>query len=84
MDAGSFSVFSEDLEVKIALGRTQMYADELPKLRPGAVVALDKRAIDPVDVLADGRLVARGEVIVLDGKLCVRIVEVVEVELSVT
>lgn len=84
MDAGSFNVFSEDLEVKIALGRAQMYADELPKLRPGAVVALDKPAADPVDLLAGGRLVARGEVIVLDGKLCVRIVEVVEAEPSAT
>ena len=82
MDAGSFNVFADELEVKIELGRAQMYANELPKLRPGAVVALDRPAGDPVDVRAGGRLVARGEVIVVDGKLCVRIVEVVADEFS--
>ncbi len=77
MDAPALNVVADDLEVKIELGRTQMYADELRKLRSGAVVALDKRAGDTVDVLAGGRLIARGEVIVLDDKLCVRIAEVI-------
>ncbi|MGD9644540.1 MAG: FliM/FliN family flagellar motor switch protein [Pirellulales bacterium] len=80
MDAGSFNVVAEELDVKIELGRTQMYAGELLKLRSGAVVALDKRADELVDVLAGGRLVARGEILVHDDKLGVRIVEVLPVD----
>jgi flagellar motor switch protein FliN/FliY len=39
-------------------------------------VTLDKEAGDPIDILANGKLVARGEVIVIDDKFCVRICEV--------
>ena len=76
MDAGPFNVVAAELDLKIELGRTQLYHDELARLRSGAVVALDKPATAPVDVLAGGRLIARGEVVVLDGRLSVRVVEV--------
>ena len=46
-------------------------------MREGSVVTLDKEAGEPIDILANGRLVARGEVIVVDDKFCVRICEVV-------
>lgn len=66
-----------ELEVKIELGRTQMYLEDVLKLRRGAVVPLDKLAGDPVDIYANGRLIARGEVLVLNDNFCVRVAELV-------
>jgi len=66
-----------DLHVKIELGRTQMLVEDVLRLSPGSVVELDKLAGDPVDVLVNERLVARGEVLVLNDCFCVRISEIV-------
>lgn len=66
-----------DLDLKIELGRANMHLDEILKLRKGSVVALEKLAGDPVDVYVNGRLVARGEVLVLNDNFCVRIAELV-------
>ena len=64
------------LDVKIELGRAEMYIEDVLKLGEGAVVELDKLAGDPVDVLVNDRLVARGEVLVLNDNFCVRISEI--------
>lgn len=66
-----------DLDLKIELGRANMHLDEILKLRKGSVVALEKLAGDPVDVYVNGRLVARGEVLVLNDNFCVRVAELV-------
>ena len=66
-----------DLNVSIELGRTQMLVEDVLKLADGSVVELDKLAGDPVDVFVNGRLVARGEVLVLNDNFCVRISEIV-------
>lgn len=66
-----------ELELKIELGRTRMSLDEILKLRKGSVVTLDKLAGDPVDIFVNGRLVARGEVLVLNDNFCVRVAELV-------
>ncbi len=67
-----------DLKVHIELGRTMMYIEDILKLAEGSVVALDNLAGDPVDVYVNGRLVARGEVLVLNDNFCVRVSEIVE------
>lgn len=64
-----------ELDVKIELGRTHMYLEDILKLRKGAVVPLDKLAGDPVDIYVNERLVARGEVLVLNDNFCVRVGE---------
>lgn len=64
------------LGLRIELGRTEISPDDVVKLREGAVVTLDKLAGDPVDVVANGRLVARGEVLVIKDCFCVRIAEI--------
>lgn len=64
-----------ELDLKIELGRTQMYLEDVLRLRKGSVVALDKLAGDPVDVYVNGRLIARGEVLVLNDNFCVRVAE---------
>lgn len=66
-----------ELTVKIELGRTRMRLDEVLRLGQGAVVELDRLAGDPVDVFVNDRLVARGDVIVLNEKFAVRLTEVV-------
>ena len=64
------------LRVKIELGRTRMLVEDVLKLGEGSVVELDKLAGDPVDVIVNGRLVARGEVLILNDNFCVRVSEV--------
>jgi flagellar motor switch protein FliN len=63
------------LDLKIELGRTHMHLEEVLRLKKGAVVTLDKLAGDPVDIYANGRLIARGEVLVLNDNFCVRVAE---------
>lgn len=65
-----------DLDISIELGRTEILIEDILKLREGSVVSLDKLAGDPVDITANGRLVARGELLVIDGKFGVRLSEV--------
>jgi flagellar motor switch protein FliN len=64
-----------DLDLRIELGRTHMYLEDVLKLKRGSVVTLDKLAGDPVDVFVNGRIVARGEVLVLNDNFCVRVTE---------
>lgn len=66
-----------DLNVRVELGRTRMYIEEVLKLRDGSIIPLEKLAGDPVDVYVNGQLLARGEVLVLNDNFCVRISEIV-------
>lgn len=66
-----------DLDLKIELGRTHMHLEEVLQLRRGSVVTLDKLAGDPVDIYVNGRMVARGEVLVLNDNFCVRVAQLV-------
>jgi flagellar motor switch protein FliN/FliY len=66
-----------ELNVKIELGRNRMLVEDVLKLAEGSVVELDKLAGDPVDVFVNERLVARGEVLVLNDNFCVRVNEIV-------
>jgi flagellar motor switch protein FliN/FliY len=65
------------LDLKIELGRTHMQLEEVLQLKKGAVVTLDKLAGDPVDIFVNGRLIARGEVLVLNDSFCVRVAELI-------
>jgi flagellar motor switch protein FliN len=69
-----------ELDVKIELGRSYMHLEEVLKLRRGSVVTLDKLAGDPVDIYVNGRLIARGEVLVLNDNFCVRVAELLSGE----
>ncbi|UCG33025.1 MAG: flagellar motor switch protein FliN [Phycisphaerales bacterium] len=66
-----------ELQVKIELGRTHKTVEEVLALGTGSVVELDRLAGDPVDILVNERLVARGEVLVLNDNLCIRVNEIV-------
>lgn len=69
-----------DVEVQLAvqLGRVRLPLRELLTLDTGSVVELDRSAESPVDVLVNGTLVARGEVVVIEGEFGVRITSIVE------
>ncbi|MCG8651160.1 MAG: flagellar motor switch protein FliN [Pirellulales bacterium] len=68
-----------EMDLRIELGRTQMRLEEVLQLRGGSVVALDKLAGDPVDVFVNGRLIARGEVLVMNDNFCIRVTELMSV-----
>ncbi len=65
------------LEITVELGRTRMTIQDLLGLGPGAVVELDKVAGEPLDILVNGRLVARGEAVVVNEKFGARITDIV-------
>jgi flagellar motor switch protein FliN len=66
-----------DLPLSVRFGETEMTVDALTKLGPGSVIDLGRSPDDPVDVLVNGRVVAKGEVVVVAGSYGVRITEVV-------
>lgn len=64
------------LNITVELGRAKMSIQEVLELSPGSVVELDKLDGEPVDVLANGRLVAKGEVVVIGETFGVRVIEI--------
>lgn len=65
-----------DMEVTVEIGRTRMTVRDLLDLAPGAVLELDRAAGSPADLLVNGRLIARGEVVVIDEDFGLRITEI--------
>ncbi len=70
-------VLDIDLPLSVRFGHTEMTLASLSRIGPGSVIALDRAPEDSVDVLVNGRLVARGEVVVVTGNYGVRVTEVV-------
>lgn len=64
------------IEVRVELGRARLSLSRAMKLAAGSAIELDKRAGDLLDVTVNGRVVARGEAVVVGDRLGVRIVEV--------
>jgi len=80
-DKATLALLSDvELDVKIELGRSQMHLEDVLRLKRGSVVTLDKLAGDPVDIYVNGRLIARGEVLVLNDNFCVRVAELLSGE----
>ncbi|RDI75993.1 fliN: flagellar motor switch protein FliN [Gaiella occulta] len=65
------------LDVTVELGRAQLSIRDFAALAPGSVVGLDKLAGEALDILVNGKLLARGEVVVIDDEFGVRITEIV-------
>ena len=75
---GNDAAFTVPVEISVVLGQSMLRVHQLLKLGRGAVVELDQKTEDPVEILANGILVARGEVIVTDGdKIGVTLTELV-------
>jgi flagellar motor switch protein FliN/FliY len=72
-----------DMEVTVELGRTRMTVRDLLALSPGAVLELDRAAGSPADLLVNGRLIARGEVVVVDEDFGLRVTEILDATAAV-
>jgi flagellar motor switch protein FliN/FliY len=80
-ERGGMQLLSDvSMTVTAELGRARMTVRELLELAPGAIVELDRTAGMPIDVLVNGTVVARGEVVVVDEEFGVRVTEIVGTE----
>ena len=66
------------VELAVEIGRTTMTIRETLELAPGAIVSLNRLAGEPVDLLVNGRMLARGEVVVIDEEFGLRITEILD------
>lgn len=74
---GLDAVFDVPVRVQAILGRAKMPIADLMSMKPGAVVELDRRIGESVDILVNNRLIARGEVVMIDNMLGVTLTEIV-------
>jgi flagellar motor switch protein FliN len=65
------------VELAVEIGRTSMTIGETLALGPGSIVSLNRLAGEPVDLLVNGRPIARGEVVVVDEEFGLRVTEIV-------
>jgi flagellar motor switch protein FliN/FliY len=77
-EAGLEAVYDVPVKVKAVLGSADMYINQLLKLGRGAVVELDRRVGDAVDIYVNDRLVARGEVVIVEDRLGVTMTEIIK------
>ena len=66
-----------DLDLRIDFGDTRLRLEEVLQLRAGSLVSLDQLAADPAKIYVNDRLVAYGEVLTMDDRFCVRIIELI-------
>jgi flagellar motor switch protein FliN len=65
------------VRLSVELGRTKIPIKDILQLKPGSVVELDTLAVDLVDVLVNGHLIAQGEIVVVNDKFGIRLIDVV-------
>jgi flagellar motor switch protein FliN/FliY len=74
------AVFDVPVQVSAVLGRARMDVGELLRLGPGTVLELDRKVGEAIDIYVNNRLVARGEVVLVEDKLGVTMTEVIKAE----
>jgi flagellar motor switch protein FliN/FliY len=74
------AVFDVPVQVSAVLGRSKMDVGELLKLGPGTVLELDRRVGEAIDIYVNNKLVARGEVVLVEDKLGVTMTEIIRTE----
>src|ERR1700741_4050618 len=74
------AVYDSPVQVSAVLGRTSMQVSQLLKLGRGAVVELDRKVGEAVDIYVNNRLVARGEVVVVEDRLGVTMTEIIKAD----
>jgi len=72
-------VFDVPVSVQAVIGRTTMEVSDLLELGPGSVLELDRRVGEAIDIYINSRLVARGEVVVVDDRLGVTMTEIIKI-----
>jgi flagellar motor switch protein FliN/FliY len=76
------AMFDVPVQVSAVLGRAKMDVGQLLKLGPGAVLELDRKVGEAIDIYVNNRLVARGEVVLVEEKLGVTMTEIIKAERS--
>lgn len=76
------AVYGVPVQVSAVLGRATMPVSQLLKLGRGAVVELDRRVGEAIDIYVNNRLVARGEIVVVDDRLGITMTEIIKSERS--
>jgi flagellar motor switch protein FliN/FliY len=76
--APRLNVDNVPVKISAVLGRKRISVAELMRLEPGAVIELDRRVGEPIDLYVNDRLVARGELVLVDGVLGVTMTEIVK------
>jgi flagellar motor switch protein FliN/FliY len=78
MESSNIGILSDvKVNVSVRLGQTHMTIAEILKLGEGSVIELDSLAGDPVDILVNNKVIAKGEVIVIDENFGIRITEII-------
>jgi flagellar motor switch protein FliN len=70
----------QQVELRIELGRTRLQPDDVRELRSGAVLVLDGSLGEPAAIYAAGRLIGRGEIVVINGTIGVRVTELLQAQ----
>ena len=76
-DANIGLILDVPLQVTVELGRTKKTIKDILELTNGSIVGLDKLAGEPVDIMVNGKFLAKGEVVVIDENFGVRITDIV-------
>src|ERR1700691_4251685 len=74
------AVYDIPVQVSAVLGKSSMQVNELLKLGRGAVVELDRKVGEAIDIYVNDRLVARGEVVVVDDRLGITMTEIIKTQ----
>jgi flagellar motor switch protein FliN/FliY len=74
------TVYDIPVQVTVVLGRANMLVNQLLKLGRGAVIELDRKVGEPIDIFVNNRLVARGEVVVVEDRIGVTMTEIIKAD----
>jgi flagellar motor switch protein FliN len=74
------TVYDIPVQITVVLGRTSMQVNQLLKLGRGAVIELDQKVGEPIDIFVNNRLVARGEVVVVEDRIGVTMTEIIKTD----
>lgn len=77
---GLDTVYDIPVQISVVLGKTSMQVNQLLKLGRGAVIELDRKVGEPIDIFVNNRLVARGEVVVVEDRIGVTMTEIIKAE----
>ena len=76
------AILDVPLRISVELGKTQLPLAAILRLESGSIIELDRLEGEPLDVKAGGRLIARGVAVVVNGRLGVRLTEIIDPDLS--
>jgi flagellar motor switch protein FliN/FliY len=72
------AVYDIPVQLSVVLGKTSMQVSQLLKLGRGAVVELDRKVGEPIDIYVNNRMIARGEVVVVEDRIGVTMTEIIK------